>query len=81
MIHTSSTPTNNWDEFFATDDTLPCALDRLLDRALMFVMKEASACGQKAGAVVALATRKGPPGKLRNRWERAARASTEYCTL
>lgn len=42
MILTSSTPTNNWDEFFTGDETLLCTLDRLFDRASVFVMKGAS---------------------------------------
>ena len=33
---------NNWDEFFTGDDTLLCTLDRLFDRASVFVMKGAS---------------------------------------
>ena len=42
MMLTSNTPTNNWDEFFTGDDTLLCTLDRLFDRASVFVMKGAS---------------------------------------
>lgn len=42
MILTSNTPVNNWDEFFTGDDTLLCALDRVFDRATVFVMKGAS---------------------------------------
>ena len=42
MILTSNTSTNNWDEFFTGDDTLLCTLDRLFDRASVFVMKGAS---------------------------------------
>ena len=42
MILTSNTPTNNWDEFFTGDDTLLCTLNRLFDRASVFVMKGAS---------------------------------------
>lgn len=42
MILTSNTPTNNWDEFFTGDDTLLCTLDRLFDRASVFVMKGAA---------------------------------------
>lgn len=42
VILTSNTPTNNWDEFFTGDDTLLCTLDRLFDRASVFVMKGAS---------------------------------------
>ena len=42
MILTSNTPVNNWDEFFTGDDTLLCALDRVFDRATVFIMKGAS---------------------------------------
>ncbi|MEY8341667.1 ATP-binding protein [Adlercreutzia muris] len=42
MILTSNTPTNNWDEFFTGDDTLLCTLDRLFDRASVFMMRGAS---------------------------------------
>ena len=38
MVLTSNTPTNNWDEFFTGDDTLLCTLDRLFDRASVFIM-------------------------------------------
>lgn len=37
---TSNTPTNNWDEFFTGDDALLCTLDRLFDRASVFVGRE-----------------------------------------
>ena len=49
MILTSNTPTNNWDEFFAGNDTLLCTLDRLLDRASVFVMRGASFRGAELG--------------------------------
>ena len=42
MILTSNTETDNWDEFFTGDDKLLCTLDRLFDRASVFVMKGAS---------------------------------------
>ena len=42
MILTSNTPTNNRDEFFTGNETLLCTLDRLFDRASVFVMKGAS---------------------------------------
>ena len=42
MILTSNTPVNNWNEFFTGDDTLLCALDRIFDRATVFLMKGAS---------------------------------------
>ena len=46
MILTSNTPTVNWDEFFTGDDTLLCTLDRLFDRASVFMMKGASFRGK-----------------------------------
>ncbi len=39
MILTINIPANNWDEFFTEDNTLLCALDRLFDRATVFMMK------------------------------------------
>ncbi len=42
LILTSNTPVNNWDEFFTGDETLLCALDRIFDRATVFMMKGAS---------------------------------------
>ena len=39
MILTSNTPVNNWDRFFTGDDTLLCALDRIFDKASVFLMK------------------------------------------
>ena len=33
---------NRWDEFFTGDETLLCALDRVFDRATVFMMKGAS---------------------------------------
>lgn len=42
MILTSNTPVNRWGEFFAGDETLLCALDRVFDRATVFMMKGAS---------------------------------------
>lgn len=42
MILTSNTPASNWDEFFTGDETLLCALDRIFDRATVFIMKGAS---------------------------------------
>lgn len=47
MILTSNTSTNRWDEFFEGDDTLLCTLDRLFDRASVFVMKGASYRGSE----------------------------------
>ena len=41
-ISPATRPTSGWDEFFTGDDTLLCTLDRLFDRASVFVMKGAS---------------------------------------
>ena len=49
MTLTSNTPTNNWKEFFTEDDTVPCTLDRLFDRASVFVMRGASFRGAELG--------------------------------
>ena len=49
MILTCNTPANNWDEFFAGDDTLLCTLDRLFGRASVFVMKGAGFRGVELG--------------------------------
>lgn len=42
LILTSNTPPVNWDEFFTGDETLMCMLDRIFDRASVFMMKGAS---------------------------------------
>ena len=42
LILTSNTQPVNWDEFFEGDDALLCALDRIFDRASVFMMKGAS---------------------------------------
>lgn len=39
---TNNTPTNNWDELFTGDDTLPWTPDRLFDPMSVFVMRGAS---------------------------------------
>ncbi|MEE1273233.1 MAG: ATP-binding protein [Olegusella sp.] len=40
MVLTSNTPVNNWDEFFMGDtETLVCTLDRIFDRASVFMMR------------------------------------------
>jgi len=39
LILTSNTPVNSWAEFFTGDDTLPCTLDRIFDKASVFVMR------------------------------------------
>ena len=38
LVLTSNTPVNNWGEFFTGDDALLCALDRIFDKASVFVM-------------------------------------------
>lgn len=47
LILTSNTPTNQWGDFFTGDDALLCALDRLFDRALVFMMKGPSYRGRE----------------------------------
>lgn len=47
LILTSNTPTNQWGDFFTGDDALLCALDRLFDRASVFMMKGPSYRGQE----------------------------------
>lgn len=47
LILTSNTPVNNWGEFFTGDDTLLCALDRIFDKASVFVMRGSSFRGQE----------------------------------
>ena len=42
LVLTSNTPANNWDGFFVGDDTLLCALDRIFDKASVFVMRGSS---------------------------------------
>ena len=47
FILTSNTPTNQWGDFVTGDDALLCALDRLFDRASVFMMKGPSYRGQE----------------------------------
>lgn len=47
MILTSNTPVSNWNEFFTGDETLLCTLDRIFDRATVFIMKGASYRGKE----------------------------------
>ena len=42
LIITSNAPVVNWDQFFTGDGTLLCALDRIFDKASVFIMKGAS---------------------------------------
>ena len=46
MVLTSNIAPSGWDEFFTGDDTLLCALDRLFDKASMFVMRDPSYRGR-----------------------------------
>ena len=46
MILTSNTPPSGWDEFFTGDDTLLCALDRVFDKASVFMMRGPSYRGR-----------------------------------
>ena len=46
MVLTSNIAPNGWDEFFTGDDTLLCALDRLFDKASVFVMRGPSYRGR-----------------------------------
>ena len=39
LILTSNVAPSGWDEFFAGDDTLLCALDRVFDKASVFMMR------------------------------------------
>ena len=38
LVLTSNTPVNDWGDFFTGDDALLCALDRIFDKASVFVM-------------------------------------------
>ena len=46
MVLTSNIAPSGWDEFFTGDDTLLCALDRLFDKASVFVMRGPSHRGR-----------------------------------
>ena len=47
MVLTSNVAPSAWDEFFTGDDTLLCALDRLFDKASVFVMRGPSYRGRE----------------------------------
>lgn len=47
MILTSNVVPSAWDEFFTGDDTLLCALDRVFDKASVFVMRGPSFRGRQ----------------------------------
>lgn len=42
LIITSNTPVVNWDRFFTGTDTLACALDRIFDKASVYLMQGTS---------------------------------------
>lgn len=42
LIVTSNTPVVNWDRFFTGTDTLECTLDRIFDKASVFIMQGTS---------------------------------------
>lgn len=46
MVLTSNIAPSGWDEFFTGDDTFLCALDRLFDKASVFVMRGPSYRGR-----------------------------------
>ena len=47
QVLTSNIAPSGWDEFFTGDDTLLCALDRLFDKASVFVMRGPSYRGRE----------------------------------
>ena len=47
LILTSNTAVSDWDGFFTGDDTLLCALDRIFDKASVFLMKGTSYRGRE----------------------------------
>lgn len=47
MVLASNVAPSGWDEFLAGDDTLLCALDRLFDKASVFVMRGPSFRGRE----------------------------------
>ncbi len=47
MVLTSNIAPSGWDEFFTGDDTLLCALDRLFDKASVFVIRGPSYRGRE----------------------------------
>ena len=46
LILTSNVAPSGWDEFFTGDDTLLCALDRVFDKASVFMMRGPSFRGR-----------------------------------
>ena len=46
MILTSNASPSSWGEFFTGDDALLCALDRVFDKASVFVMRGSSYRGR-----------------------------------
>ena len=49
MVPASNVAPSGWDEFLAGDDTLLCALDRLFDKASVFMMRGPSYRGRGLG--------------------------------
>ena len=49
MVLASTVAPSGWDEFLAGDDTLLCALDRLFDKASVFMMRGPSYRGRGLG--------------------------------
>jgi DNA replication protein DnaC len=46
ILLTSNTPVNEWNRFFTGEDTMLCTLDRIFDKASVFVMKGGSYRGK-----------------------------------
>ena len=46
IILTSDAVASDWPEFFTGDDTLPCTLDRIFDKASVFMMRGRSYRGK-----------------------------------
>ena len=47
MVFTSNLTANKWCDFFNEDDSLLCALDRIFDDAIVYVMKGVTYRGKK----------------------------------
>jgi len=60
MILTSNVPASRWGEFFTGDDALLCSLDRIFDRATVFVIRGASYRGQQLQTFTVEAAPSGP---------------------
>ena len=51
MIFTSNKSPDKWDEYFSEDSSLLCALDRIFDDALVFMIKGKSYRGSKCETI------------------------------